>query len=54
MATGSVTVTSERAEYVDFTVPWMDYGQDVLLAKDVQEHDIFFFIKPFEYVHSQK
>ncbi len=50
MAIGSLTVTPEREAYVDFSTPWMDYGRDVLLAKDVIERDIFFFIKPFKYV----
>ena len=48
MAIGSLTVTPERAEFVDFSTPWLDYGHDVMLAKDVTESDIFFFIKPFK------
>ena len=45
---GTLTVTPEREVVVDFSQPWMDYGRDVLLAKEVVENDIFFFIKPFK------
>ncbi len=48
VAIGTLTVTPERQEVVDFSTPWLDYGRDVLLAKDVIERDIFFFIKPFK------
>ncbi len=48
MGMGTLTVTNEREMYVDFTTPWMDYGRDVLLAKEIPDHDIFFFIKPFK------
>ena len=50
MAIGTLTITPERGEVVDFSTPWMDYGRDVLLAKDVIESDIYFFLKPFKYV----
>ena len=47
MILAAISIQPERKHYVDFTLPYMDYGRDVLLAKDVIEMDMFFFIKPF-------
>ena len=43
----AIAVTPQRQEVVDFSVQYLDYGMDVLLAKETFESDMFFFIKPF-------
>ncbi len=49
MALSAIIITAERNTYVDFTVPFMDMGLDILMAKEKAEADIFYFFRPFRY-----
>ena len=43
----AISVTPQRKEVVDFSHPYLDYGLDILIAKETSEADMFFFIRPF-------
>ena len=49
MALSAIIITAERNTYVDFTVPFMDMGLDILMAKEKAEADMFYFFRPFRY-----
>ncbi len=42
-----LTITPQRKEVIEYSVIYLDFGLDVLLAKEKLEPDMFFFIRPF-------
>ncbi|KAL6289619.1 hypothetical protein ACE6H2_007129 [Prunus campanulata] len=41
---GDITITSERSQYVDFTIPYSDLGVGMLVSNE--KEDMWFFLKP--------
>ncbi|KAI8500291.1 Glutamate receptor ionotropic, delta-1 [Branchiostoma belcheri] len=48
LATGSLTITSQREDVVDFTKPFMEYGIVMVMRRtEDTERDTFAFVHPF-------
>lgn len=48
---GPFSMTEERAQYVDFTTPFLYSGYSLLIKQDYNTYDVFMFMKPFTYLH---
>ncbi|KAL3535321.1 hypothetical protein ACH5RR_003782 [Cinchona calisaya] len=48
MVVGDMTILSDRAKYVDFTLPYSESGT-VMVVKNKKEKDMWVFIKPFRW-----
>ena len=46
---GSITITSEQEDIVDFTKTFMDFTMTLIMQQEIgQKSDTFAFLKPFE------
>eukprot|EP00118_Oscarella_pearsei_P016539 m.158531 g.158531 ORF g.158531 m.158531 type:complete len:847 (+) comp38745_c0_seq2:129-2669(+) len=50
LGAGALTITAERGQFIDFTMPWFDFGLLLLTRKpEKDESDLGSFAEPFKY-----